>query len=93
MRRCGSVLAYAVEVLGKDQRQQVWVDAQTGAILNVISLRPDALHRTVYTPQDHSSNPSMFVVRDEGGLPVPPVPANEGPINHLYDFSGQTFNL
>ncbi len=33
------------------------------------------------------------MAREEGGLPVPPAPANEGPINHLYDFTGQTYNF
>ncbi|HEY0408383.1 MAG TPA: M4 family metallopeptidase [Pyrinomonadaceae bacterium] len=84
-----NVLAYSVEVSGGPKlREQVWLNAQTGAFLNRISLVPDALYRIVHAPQYDSANPDLFVVRKEGDPPsLVPV------VNDLYDFTGQTYNF
>jgi Zn-dependent metalloprotease len=84
-----NVLAYSVEVAGgQNVKEQVWLNALTGSLLNRISLVPDALYRVVYTPKYDSANPDLFVVRKEGDAPsLVPV------VNDLYDFTGQTYNL
>lgn len=88
-----SVLAYAVEVAGpQSQRDQVWVDAQTGDVLNTVSLRHDALNRIVYSPTYDPANPNMNVVKREGDLSPPP-PANVAPTENLYRFTGQSYNI
>ena len=81
-----NALAYGIDVAGADR--QVWVDAQSGEVLNIISLRPDGLYRIVYSPEYDPDNPDLFVVRREGDPPsvLPPV-------NNLYDFSGHTYDL
>ena len=83
-----NVLAYSVEVKGARLREQVWIDARDGKVLNVISLRPDAIDRTIYSPQYDPANPNLFVQRGEGGAPsvLPQV-------NNLYDFAGHTYNF
>jgi bacillolysin len=91
--RVESRLAYAVEVSGPETREQVWIDASTGAVLNRISLRPDALFRIAYSPQYDPANPDMFVLRREGDPPVSPIPGQNSPIDNLYDFTGQTYNF
>src|SRR4029077_18093897 len=83
-----SRLAYAIEVSGTDTREQVWIDANDGSVLNKISLRPDALFRIAYSPQYDPSNPNMFVIRKEGDPPVSPVPGQNSAIDNLYDFTG-----
>ncbi len=87
-----SRLAYAVEVSGSALHEQVWMDAQTGAILNRIPLRHQALNRIIYTPQYGPP----FDVRHEGDPYTPgPTPGTTGadPINNLYLFAGNTYNL
>jgi bacillolysin len=88
-----SRLAYAVEVSGDKTRDQVWIDANSGAVLNKISLRPDALFRIAYSPQYDPSNPNMFILRQEGDPPVSPVPGQNSAIDNLYDFTGYTYNF
>ncbi len=86
-----NVLAYSVEVSGPELREQVWVDAQSGAILNRIPLRETALNRIVYSPSYDPANPNTNVVRREGDPTILPPPSN-GPDN-LYHYSGQIYNL
>lgn len=81
-------LAYAVEVSGSGLRDQVWVDAMTGAVLQRIPLIHRALDRCVYTPTHDPENPDRFVVRREGDPPT-----NVPPIDNLYDFTGQVYDL
>ena len=94
--RVQSRLAYAVEVSGPEKREQVWIDANSGSILNTISLRPNALSRFVYSPQYDPANPNNFVLRKEGDPPLGPQSGNSStnnPIDNLYDFTGQTYNF
>ncbi len=87
-----SRLAYAVEINGERLTEQVWVDAQTGAILIRIPLRHTALNRVVYTPEYGEP----FDVRHEGDPLTPgPTPGTTGadPINNLYVFAGHSYNL
>src|SRR6185312_9546091 len=89
-----NALAYSVEVRGEaNVREQVWIHARTGSILNQISLNPDALNRIAYTPQYDPNNPDMFVVRREGDPPIIPPPGPPSAIDNLYDFTGQTYNF
>jgi bacillolysin len=88
-----SRLAYAVEVSGPKTREQVWIDANSGATLNKISLRPDALFRIAYSPQYDPNNPDMFVIRKEGDPPISPIPGQNSEIDNLYDFTGYTYNF
>ena len=83
-----NVLAHGIKIADESgPLEQVWISAQTGAELNRIPLRHEALYRRVYAPRYDSSNPDLFVVRDENG------PPNVGPIEGLFQFSGQTYNL
>jgi Zn-dependent metalloprotease len=88
-----SVLAYAVEVTdGGATRDQVWIDATKGTVLNRIPLNAKALNRIIYSPQYGTP----FDVRHEGDPLTPgPAPGTTGaePINNLYTFAGQTYNL
>ena len=85
-----SVLAYSVNVSDSlGVLEQVWVNAQTGAVLNRIPLRHDALNRRVYSPKYDSSNPDLFVVRKEEDLVPNPDPSIEG----LFQFSGHAYRL
>ena len=86
-----SVLAYGVEVQSRQLHEQVWIDAQNGAILNRIPLRETALDRRVYSPQYDPDNPDMFVVHREGD-PLPP-PSIATPTVNLYHFTGQVYNF
>jgi len=88
-----SRLAYSIEVSGPSTRAQVWVDANNGSILNIISLRPDALFRVVYSPQFDPNSPNMFIIRQEGDPPISPVPGQNTPIDNLYDFTGFAYNF
>lgn len=81
-------LAFAVEVIGEGLRQQVWVDARSGTVLNSISMIHTDLYREVYTPTYEPGN----LVREEGDPPISPIPGTN-PVDNLYDFSGQTYNL
>ena len=88
-----SVLAYSVEVTdGKAMREQVWIDATKGTVLNRISLNPDALDRIIYTPEYGEP----FDVRHEGD-PLTPgaTPGTTGaePINNLYVMAGHVYNM
>ena len=85
-----NVLAYGVKISdGQEPLEQVWISATTGAELIRIPLKQEALYRRVYSPRYDSSDPDMFVVRDEND-PIPsPVPQIEG----LFQFSGQTYNM
>jgi Zn-dependent metalloprotease len=88
-----SVLAYAIEVTdGGALREQVWIDASKGNVLNRISLNHTGLSRKVYL---QTYNP-LTVVRQEGDPLTPgPTPGTTGadPINNLYVMAGQTFNF
>lgn len=86
-----SVLAYAVEVSSPELHEQVWIDAQTGAVLNRIPLRHSALNRRVYSPQYDPKNPENFVVHREGDVVPPPNVAT--PTSNLYHFAGHTYNF
>lgn len=91
-----SLLAYSVEVTdGKARREQLWINANNGALINRIALNHSILNRTIYTPQYDPENPDLFVVRREGDppLPAPPGSAGGNPVNNLYDFAGMTYNL
>ena len=83
-----SRLAYAMEVAGDKTAEQVWVDAQTAAILLRIPRHQTALNRTIYSPQYLEDNPELFVQRREGDPPHP-TPF----VNNLYDFAGHTYNI
>ncbi len=88
-------LAYNVVVEGEGVKEQVWIDAQTGKVLNRISLvhtHNGNPNRRVYTPEYDPENPDSNVVRTEGQPPlVPGHPIVESPMDDLYDFSGQTY--
>ncbi len=88
-----SVLAYSIEVTdGQAMRDQVWIDAIKGTELNRINLNPHGLDRIIYTP----SYGSPFDVRHEGDPYTPgaqPGTIGAEPINNLYLFAGQTYNL
>lgn len=88
-----SLLAHAVEVTnGKAIRDRIVIDAVKGKILNRITLNPDGLNRIIYTPEMDDA----FAVRHEGDPFTPgPTPGTTGadPINNLYLFAGQTYNL
>lgn len=92
-RRVQSRLAYGVEISGSKTHQQVWIDANDNTVLNVISLRPDALFRIVYSPQFDPNNPDQFVIRKEGDPPLSPVPGQNSPPDNLYDFTGFAYNF
>ncbi|MBA2434434.1 MAG: hypothetical protein H0V54_04990, partial [Chthoniobacterales bacterium] len=83
-----SRLAYSVEVAGPKGSEQVWIDAQSGAVLVRIPLHKTAINRTIYSPNYDPANPDLFVQRREGD---PPHPAPF--VNNLYDFAGHTYNL
>ncbi|MFZ1218328.1 MAG: M4 family metallopeptidase, partial [Chthoniobacterales bacterium] len=87
-RPVASRLAYSVEVIGEKTAEQVWIDAQTAAVLLRVPMHEAALYRTIYSPRYDPDNPDLFVQRKEGD---PPHPAPF--INNLYDFAGQTYNL
>ena len=79
-----SALAYAVVISAEpDVREQVFVDAQTGEILNRISLNPHALNRIIYTPIQSSAT----IVGTEQNPPLAGSPKN------LFDFAGQVYGL
>lgn len=88
-----SRLAHAVTVTnGKAIKDLIVIDAVKGKILNQIALNPDGLNRIIYTPE---MDPA-FAVRNEGDPFTPgPTPGTAGadPINNLYLFAGQTYNL
>ena len=88
-----SVLAYAVELTnGGALREQVWIDASKGTVLNRISLNHPGLSRKVYL---QAYNP-LTVVRNEGDPLTPgPTPGTTGAdsINNLYVMAGQTYNF
>jgi len=88
-----SVLAYNVEVTdGGATRAQVWVDALKGTVLNRISLNHKAKDRIIYTPEYDP----LFAVRREGDPYTPgatPGTTGADPINNLYRFAGETYNL
>jgi len=88
-----STLAHAVEVTnGKDVRDLVVIDAVKGKTLNRIALHPDNLNRIIYTPEMDDA----FAVRQEGDPDNPGPPAGTpgaDPINNLYLFAGNTYNL
>ena len=80
-------LAWAVEVSGGRIRDLVFVDADTGAVLNRISLNPDALYREIYSPALNDA----FLLRKEGD---PPSPApGDHPVDRLYDYAGETYQF
>lgn len=81
-------LAYAVEVSGGEKPEQIWIDAETGAILARVPRHETALNRIIYSPQYDPQNPELFVQRKEGDPPHP-TPF----VNNLYDFAGQTYNV
>ena len=88
-----TVLAYAVEVFsGAQPHEQVWIDAESGAILLRVPRRHTALNRVVYSPEYDPANPNMFVVHKEGD-PVPPPSLVTPPTANLYHFAGHTYNF
>ena len=88
-----SVLAYNVELSNtQGLREQVWIDAGTGSVLNRIQLQHQGLDRNIYTPEYEES----FRVRKEGDPNTPgqtPGTSGADPINNLYLFAGQTYNM
>lgn len=88
-----NVLAYAVVVTdGKAIRDQVWVEAAKGRVLNRISLNPHGLDRIIYTPEYGEP----FDVRHEGDPLTPgatPGTSGADPINNLYVMAGHTYNM
>ena len=86
-----NVLAYGVEVTSPELHEQIWIDAQNGAVLNRIPLRHHALNRIVYTPQYDPKNPNSFVVHKEGDA-VPP-PNVLTPTSNLYHYAGNVYNF
>ncbi|HEX6186641.1 MAG TPA: M4 family metallopeptidase, partial [Pyrinomonadaceae bacterium] len=88
-----SRLAHAVTVAnGKAIRDLIVIDAVKGKILNQIALNPDGLNRKIYTPEMSDET----AVRNEGDPYTPgnpPGTAGADPINNLYLFAGQTYNL
>ena len=87
-RQVVSRLAYAIDLEGEAEAEQLWIDAENGVVLNRIPLHPTALYRTIYSPTYDPANPDLFVQRREGEPPHP-TPF----VNNLYDFAGQTYNL
>lgn len=69
-------------------REQVWVDARSGAVLARIPLKASAMDRRVYSPQYDRSNPEMFMWRGEGD-PETRVPM----FDKLYDYTGQVYTF
>jgi Zn-dependent metalloprotease len=86
-----NMLAYAVEVSSPRMREQVWINAQTGNVINRIPLQHDALHRIVYSPSYDPDNPDSNKVREEGDPTILPAPSN--PPDNLYHYTGQAYNL
>jgi len=86
-----SRLAYAVEISSPAAREQIWIDAQSGSILNRISLRHTALNRVVYAPMYDPSDPEANVIRREGDPTILPPPSN--PPDNLYHYTGHSYNL
>ena len=91
--RGASVLAYGVEVTdGGAVREQIWIDASKGTVLNRISLNHAGLSRKIYV----QAYDPLTVVRNEGDPLTPgPTPGTAGadPINNLYVMAGQTYNF
>ena len=87
-----NVLAYAVEVIAPQLHEQIWIDAQNGAVLNRIPLRHHALNRVVYSPDYDPENPDANVVHKEGDA-VPPPSLITPPPSNLYHFAGHTYNF
>lgn len=81
-------LAWAVEVAEGAARDQVWIDALDGRALARYPLTHAARDRCVYTPRYDPENPELFVVRREGDPSLLVTP-----IDRLYDFSGQVYDL
>ena len=80
------VLAYSVEVTSGDEAEQIWIDAQNGALIARIPLHHTALFRRIYSPEYDPENPELFLQRKEGDPPHP-TPF----VNNLYNFAGQTY--
>ena len=87
-----NVLAYAVEISAPELHEQIWIDAQNGAVLNRIPLRHHALNRIVYTPQYDPAAPDSFVVHREGDPLIPP-PNILTPTSNLYHYAGNVWNF
>ncbi len=82
-------LAYAVEIRGESGDmvgEQIWISAETGIILDSISLIHTEKSREIYTPAYVAGLP----VYDEQTAILPPPP---GPIANLYDFAGGVYDL
>ncbi len=80
-----SYLAYRVEVSNTaDVREQVFVDAQAGAVLDRFSLIHDALYREIYSPTLTTAN----LVWKEGD-PWP----SDAEYQNLINGAGETYNL
>ena len=88
-----SLLAYNIEVTdGRHTRAQIWIDALKGTVLDRIPLTHGALNRTIYTPDFDPA----FAVKHEGDPdlgPLPPGGIGGNPIDNLYLFAGQQYNL
>ncbi len=87
-----SVLAHAVEVAGAQAREQVWINAHTGNVIIRIPLLNDVLHRIVYSPSFDPANPNNNKVKEDGDL-TPTLPPPADPINNLFHYTGQTYNI
>lgn len=87
-----SVLAYNIEVTdGQHMRMQIWIDAMKGSVLDRIPLTHPALYRIIYSPeyqnveQRHEGQPFTG--------PLTPGTAGANPIDNLYLFAGQEYDL
>lgn len=87
--RGDAMRAYAVEVEGAQVAEQVWVHAGTGEVIVSIPRRHQAKERCVYTPAYvNPTGNDELAVRKEGQPPT-----NAPPIDNLYDFTGQVYDL
>ncbi len=82
-------LAYGVIVEALPAlREQVWVDATNGRILNRISLVHEDLYRIIYSPK-YDPRPRYVRATEED----PPNALDAPAIHHLFDFAGQVYDF
>ena len=82
-------LAWSVETANKHHRHQVWVDAETGRVLETYSLQHAARYRRVFTPEYDDANPLFQVASEEDEPNI----LDPDAVHNLYDFSGQVHDL
>ncbi|HVF09200.1 MAG TPA: M4 family metallopeptidase, partial [Abditibacteriaceae bacterium] len=87
------VLAYGIEISDNGPVEQVWIDAESGAVLNRIPLRHKALNRIVYTPRYDPNAPNSFVVHKENDVPPPPPPNVLLPTSNLFHYAGDVYRF